>query len=359
MFSDSMTTFAIKNDGLLKGNKNKGKRTAIKDILFNLLQKAGYNPDQFEANIFHDARPDTAIASGGCKFKRIEGRNLTVSIAARGEYFVAKLNSKTCDPEKLNQTIREALGTSAKDEFLFVYSPVNEKEKPKASDIKPKPQLPTPQPQSQPSTPKVLIMQTNKTVPDLKQSVLTDVNLRVAHVAIYNEVGNHKDHPFDRAEAQDWMNSHGLTINHYVVTGRIMGSLVRRGLYIRNDEEKTWSMTPLGVKVASKQEALPADETPKKERKKRGSSKSAEPDEGKAKDDDEKPQATSVLENVLAVAGVHADCVKDLVAISDHLRKIEAERLPLLDKKAELIAHLEGNSAGVIVAFLRQTNIID
>jgi hypothetical protein len=351
-----MMTFEIKHDGCLNGKRRKGKRTTIRTILNNLLEKTGCDPCQFEVNVSPDGRKVATITGDGCQFRNMDSRDLTVSVVVGGEHFVAKLHSKTYKPQTLNQDIRRALGTSGKAEFQFVGDQVCEKVKPKPSD--------KPQPKPQPPAPQAPVMKPINAPPDSEQPILAAVNILAAHMAIYKEIGTKKEHPFTREEAQDWIGSHGITISHHTVTGRLLGNLIRRGLYTKDQEQKVWSMTPLGVEVALGQQTLPADETPKKPRKKRAGSKPVEPPDNDGADnnngavaDDEESQPGE-LTNLLAIAGGQADNVKDLVATCDRLKAIEAEQSILLADKEKLIARLRENSAGVLVEFLQGIGLV-
>jgi hypothetical protein len=350
-----MKTFNINDAGCLKGKQGKRKRANIRVILDNLLKMTGHDPDQFEVNISYDGRSLATIVGDGCEFRGMDSKDLTVTVVVGNNHFVAKLNSKSCQPQTLNQDIRRTLGATGKTGFQFVGDQVYEKVKPKASDIKPQPQ---PQPK-QPSPP-VPMHKTIKATPDLKQSFLASTNILAAHMAIYKEIGNNKHHPFNREEAQEWISSNGITIKHHVLTGRIMGSLIRRGLYIKSDEDKVWIMTKLGDEVALGQKPLPADETPKKPRKKRAvAATPEEPKEGKAEGVSEEESQTGELQTLLlTIAGPNATSIQDLVETCNRLRVIDAERSLLIENKEKLIARLSENSAGVLVDYLRSLNLV-
>jgi len=357
-----MKTFDTKHAVCLQGKLGKGRRTNIRSILGNLLKKSGHDPDQFEVIVSPDGRSLATIVGDGCQFRSMDSKDLTVTVVVGDEQFLVKLRSKTSQPQTLNQDIRSALGTVGKTEFQFTGNQVYEKVKPKPSDIKPQPQ-PQPQPKLKPQQPtQVPMHKTIKSTPDLEQSFLADVNILAAHVAIYEEVGDKKDHPFNREEVQEWISSHGIPIAHHVQTGRIMGDLVRRGLYAKNSEEKVWNMTQLGVKVAQGQKPLPADETPKKPRKpwtkKTAAATPEEPDKGKPVGSAEESQTGQLQGLFLTIAGLHADSIQDLVETCKRLRVIATEQSLLLTNKERLIARLYGNNAGVLVDYLQGIGLI-
>lgn len=142
------------------------------------------------------------------------------------------------------------------------------------------------------------------------------------------------------------MVDNGIVIKHHVATGLLMGSLVRRGLYIKNEEKKVWNMTPLGDDVALKQKKLPADEQPKKPRKKKSDlsvplkPEPGDSDKGKLASVSEASQTGELQNLLITIAGDQADLVRDLVEANNRLKAIDAEKSSLLAKRETLIAKL-------------------
>ena len=355
-----MNAFEIVYDESMKQDKTwTGIRTKISAILNNLLGKAGCNPSQFKVSVFPDKNSDVAvIGSDGCEFRKMDSKDLAVTVFVGKAKFLAKIRPSVCKPHTLNQDIRRALGTSGKAEFQFVGDQAYGKETPELPSIKPKPQQPTiPTPEPEPIMKPTAVV----ALPDKTKKSTDPVNLLAAHVAIYRETGDKKDHPFNCSDAQDWINHHGFEVEHPVATGIILERLVRLGLYTMSKVKlaKTWSMTSLGVEVATGIKPLPADETPKRPRRKKGDvSTAAKPDEGEATGGAKESKTSVELQQVLAVSGVHTDKVMDLVSASDLLKEHDAARAVLMANKERLIAELRADSVGVLVDHLQSAGII-
>lgn len=341
-----MKTFDIRNAVCLQGKQGRTKRRNVRSILDNLLRKAGYDPEQFEVIVTPDDRLLAKIVGDGCEFRSKDSKDLMVSVVVGKEHFFVKLRSKTCQPQTLNQDIRRALGASGKAGFQFTGDQVYEKVKPKASDIKLQPKQST---STIAQTPVIMkTIKSFKALPDLVQPFLGSANVLAAHMAIYKEIGDDKHYPFSREEAQAWIVDNGIVIKHHVATGLLMGSLVRRGLYIKitDEEKKGWKMTPLGDDVALKQKKLPADEQPKKPRKKKGGlsvplkPEPEDSDKGKVAGVSEASQTGELQNLLITIAGDQADLVRDLVEANNRLKAIDAERSTLLAKRETLIAKL-------------------